>query len=123
MMITADRFLVFGFRIERNKLHSYFHEYPVKHPDELDPEFLQRHPDFDKIQITATLLQERTGLPKMGFHSVTIGEGYATVLGFGTNRQEFKIPTEVLDEICGELGVKRSDADWYIPEVPEEEWD
>ena len=123
MMITADRFLLFGIRVDRDKLYSYFNEYPFKHPDEFEAEFLQRHPDFDKIQITAILLQERTGLPKMGFHTVWIDEDIVPILGFGTNRQELKILTEVLDEICGELGVKRSDADWYVSEMPEEEWD
>ena len=123
MMIAADRFLLFGIHVDRDKLYSYFKEYPVKHPDEFEAEFLQRHPDFDKIQITATLLQERTGLPKVGFHRVYIGEDVVPILGFGSNRQELKILTEVLDEICGELGVKRSDADWYVPLLSEEEWD
>ena len=59
----------------------------------------------------------------MGFHTVWIDEDIVPILGFGTNRQELKILTEVLDEICGELGVKRSDADWYVSEIPEEEWD
>ena len=122
MMITADRFLLPGIHVNRDKLNSYFEEYPVKHPDEFDAEFLQRYPGVDKKYITATLLQERMGLPDVGMHNVRIGENFALIFGFGTSRQELKILTEVLDEICGELGVKRSDADWYVPKMSEEEW-
>jgi hypothetical protein len=30
---------------------------------------------------------------------------------------------DVLDEIAKELGVRRSDAVWYVPVMDEEEWD
>ena len=123
MMITADKFLLFGIHVDRNKLHSYLNDYPVKHSNESGAEYLQQYPGADRKYITATLLQERTGLPDVGLYRVCIGEDSVPILGFGTSRQKFKILTEVLDEICGELGVKRSDADWYVPRMSEEEWE
>jgi DNA-binding Xre family transcriptional regulator len=123
MIIVANRFMYFGFHVDGKKLDSYFDKYPAKHPDEPLAHFLRQCPDADKTYLTVTMLRERMGLPDLGMYGIHIGQAFGRILAFGTSKQKFKILTEVLDEICEELEMKRSDAHWYVPDLSEEEWD
>ena len=123
MIMVANRFMLFGFHADDKILYSYFDHYPSKHPDEPLAAFLRQYPDADKNYLAVTMLRERTGLPDLGLYGIRIGQGFGGILAFGTSRRKFRIATEVLDEICGELNMKRSDARWYEPDMSEEEWD
>jgi DNA-binding Xre family transcriptional regulator len=123
MIMVANKFMYFGFHVDNKKLDSYFDEYPAKHPNEPLASFLRQYPQADKTHLTVTMLRERMGLPDLGMHGIYIGQAYGRILAFGTTKKKFKISTDVLDEICKELEMQRSDAGWYVPTLSEEEWD
>jgi hypothetical protein len=123
MIIVANRFMHFGFHVDGKKLDSYFDKYPSKHPDEPLAELLRQCPDADKTHLTVTMLRQRMDLPDLGMYAIHIGQAFGRILAFGTSKQKFRISMEVLEEICGELKMKKSDARWYVPDMSEEEWD
>jgi hypothetical protein len=59
----------------------------------------------------------------VGIYGMYIGQAFGRILAFGTSKQKFRILMEVLEEICGELKMKKSDVGWYVPDLSEEEWD
>ena len=123
MIIVANRFMYFGFHVDGEKLDSYFDKYPAKHPNEPLASFLRQCPDADKMHLTVTMLRERMGLPDLGMYGIHIGQAFGRILAFDTTKKKFRISTDVSDEICEELEIKRSDARWYVPTLSEEEWD
>ena len=115
--------MYFGFHVDGKKLDSYFDTYPSKHPDKPLAEVLRQYPDADKTYLTVTMLRQRMDLPDLGMYGIYIGQAFGRILAFGTSKRKFSILMEVLEEICGELKMKKSDARGYVPDLSEEEWD
>ena len=115
--------MFFGFHVGKQRLHKFLDEYPSKHPEDPRSRVLQKLPDADRSFLTATMLQQRLQLPDVGLYGIYIDNTVSEILAFGTSKERFLISVDVLDEIAKELGVRRSDAAWYVPVMDEEEWD
>jgi hypothetical protein len=115
--------LFFGFHVGKQRLHKFLDEYPSKHPEDPHSRVLQKLPDADRSFLTATMLQQRLQLPDVGMYGIYIDNTVSDMLAFGTSKERFLISVDVLDEIAKELGMRRSDAAWYVPVMDEEEWD
>jgi hypothetical protein len=123
-MITAGgKFMYFGFFVDGAKLESFLNNYPHNHPQDPRAEVLRQLPDTPKFDLTVTMLQRRMRLPDLGVYGITTESRSKFMLGFGTSKKLFSIRADVLDEIAGAFGVRRSDASWYVPDMTEEEWD